>query len=95
MSAARLSRHALFTSLFLLALLWAHAGFCGYTADCNQAPTWQTGSWTEQDCLTFEKALDDAAKPATPGKTTNSLLAIVPLDNTRERPACLHGLETR
>ena len=32
----------------------------------------------ENDCLTFEAALDDAAQPATPGKVSNVLLAIVP-----------------
>ena len=71
-------RHILGASFLLVLLFTAQAGFCGYTADCYQAPTWETGSWTKNDCLEFEAACDQAAKPATPRKTSNSLLAIVP-----------------
>lgn len=71
-------RNILGLSFFILLMFPGQAGFCAYTADCDQAPTWQTGSWTENDCLTFEAALDDAAQPATPGKVSNVLLAIVP-----------------
>ena len=78
MRIGKFMRRALGTSFLLILVFTAHAGFCGYTADCNQAPTWGTGSWTMSDCLEFEKACDETAKPATPGKTSNSLLAIVP-----------------
>ena len=71
-------RHALFLSLFLVLVFSAYAGFCGYTADCDQAPKWGTGSWTKNDCLKYEKANDDAAEPATYGKICNTLLAILP-----------------
>src|SRR5208337_92156 len=74
----RFTRHALFLSLFLVCVFSAQAGFCGYTADCDQAPNWGTGSWTKHDCLTFEGALDDAAWPAVPGKICNTLLGILP-----------------
>lgn len=78
MRIGKFMRHTLGPSLLLILALTAQAGFCGYTADCNQAPTWETGSWTKDDCLDFEKACDETAKPATPGETSNSLLAIVP-----------------
>lgn len=68
----------LYLCLFLFLLLAARVGYCGYTADCAQAPTWTTGSWTENDCLRFEKSLDETAGPARPDKISNSLLAVVP-----------------
>ena len=68
----------LYLSLFLFLAFSARAGLCGYTADCAQAPTWATGSWTKHDCLQFEKALDEAAKPATPHEISSGLLAVVP-----------------
>jgi hypothetical protein len=71
-------RYTLGLSLFLMIAFAAQAGFCGYTADCSQAPTWQTGHWTVKDCLNFEAANDDASRPATPAKVSASLLAIVP-----------------
>jgi hypothetical protein len=74
----KFTRHILGLSFFLILAFTVQAGFCGYTADCGQAPTWQTGSWTKNDCLNYEKANDNAAEPATPGKISNSLLAIVP-----------------
>jgi hypothetical protein len=74
----KFTRHILGLSFFLILAFTGQAGFCGYTADCSQAPTWVTGSWTTNDCLNFEKANDNAAEPATPGKISNTLLAIVP-----------------
>ncbi len=71
-------RYATGLSFFFILAFAARAGFCGYTVDCGQAPTWETGSWTKNDCLKFEAALDNAAQAATPGKTSNRLLAIVP-----------------
>jgi hypothetical protein len=71
-------RHSMSLSFSIAFMFLAQAGFCGYTADCDQAPKWGTGSWTEKDCLTFEKALDDAAEPATPEKVCNTLLGILP-----------------
>jgi hypothetical protein len=78
MRLGKFTRHALYLSFFLVLAFTAQAGFCGYTADCDQAPTWKTGSWTKSDCLKFEESLDEAAKPATPGKISGTLLAILP-----------------
>ncbi len=66
--------------LVLLVFLFfaARLGYCGYTADCDQAPFWITGSWTVEDCLRFEASLDETAKTSTPEKVSNTLLAIVP-----------------
>jgi hypothetical protein len=78
MQVGKFVRHILAPSLFLILVLTARAGLCGYTADCGEAPKWQTGSWAKNDCLNFEKALDETAKPATPSKISSNLLAIVP-----------------
>lgn len=78
MRPGRFAGNVLVLTFSLLLVFSAGTGLCGYTQDCDQAPTWTTGSWTKNDCLKFEKALDDAAGPATPNKVSNQLLAIVP-----------------
>ena len=78
MHIGKFMRHTLGLSFLLVLVFSVQAGFCGYTADCDQAPTWETGSWTKRDCLKFEEALDDAAGPTVPGKICNALLGILP-----------------
>ena len=94
MRLGKFARHILGLSFFLILAFTVQAGFCGYTADCDQAPTWETGSWTKNDCLKFETANDNAAEPATPGKISNSAAcdcAASPIRGVLACRPCQHG----